>query len=79
MKMGRTDPYAAQRSCRSCPSRRPSRSGPGPVHALKSRGANVALPAMAAFALADLLSRRGLERPCEVLVAWGAKGTVKRD
>jgi hypothetical protein len=25
----------------------------------------------AAFALADLLSRRGLERPCETLVAWG--------
>jgi hypothetical protein len=24
----------------------------------------------AAFALADLLSRRGLERTCEVLVAW---------
>jgi hypothetical protein len=24
----------------------------------------------AAFALAELLSRRGLERPCEVLVAW---------
>jgi hypothetical protein len=24
----------------------------------------------AAFALADLLSRRGLERACEVLVAW---------
>jgi hypothetical protein len=24
----------------------------------------------AAFALADLLSRRGLERPCETLVAW---------
>jgi hypothetical protein len=24
----------------------------------------------AAFALADLLSRRGLERPCEALVAW---------
>jgi hypothetical protein len=23
-----------------------------------------------AFALADLLSRRGLERPCETLVAW---------
>ena len=25
---------------------------------------------LAASALADLLSRRGLERPCEVLVAW---------
>jgi hypothetical protein len=25
----------------------------------------------AAFALAELLGRRGLERPCEVLVAWG--------
>jgi hypothetical protein len=25
----------------------------------------------AAFALAELLSRRGLERPCEALVAWG--------
>jgi hypothetical protein len=24
----------------------------------------------AAFALADLLSQRGLERPCETLVAW---------
>jgi hypothetical protein len=24
----------------------------------------------AAFTLADLLSRRGLERTCEVLVAW---------
>jgi hypothetical protein len=24
----------------------------------------------AAFALSDLLSRRGLERPCETLVAW---------
>jgi hypothetical protein len=24
----------------------------------------------AAYALADLLSRRGLERPCEKLVAW---------
>ncbi len=24
----------------------------------------------AAFALAELLSRRGLERPCEVLLAW---------
>ena len=24
----------------------------------------------AGFALADLLSRRGLERPCEALVAW---------
>jgi hypothetical protein len=24
----------------------------------------------AAFALADLLSRRGLERPCELLIAW---------
>ena len=24
----------------------------------------------APFALADLLSRRGLERPCETLVAW---------
>ncbi len=24
----------------------------------------------AAFALADLMSRRGLERPCETLVAW---------
>jgi hypothetical protein len=24
----------------------------------------------AAFALADLLSRRSLERPCETLVAW---------
>jgi hypothetical protein len=24
----------------------------------------------AAFALADVLSRRGLERPCELLVAW---------
>jgi hypothetical protein len=27
-------------------------------------------PKLAASALADLLSRRGLERPCEVLVAW---------
>jgi hypothetical protein len=24
----------------------------------------------AAFALVELLSRRGLERPCELLVAW---------
>jgi hypothetical protein len=24
----------------------------------------------AAFALAELVSRRGLERPCETLVAW---------
>jgi hypothetical protein len=24
----------------------------------------------AAFALAELLSRRGLERPCEALAAW---------
>ena len=24
----------------------------------------------AAYALADLLCRRGLERPCEALVAW---------
>ena len=24
----------------------------------------------AAFGLADLLSRRGLERPCELLLAW---------
>jgi hypothetical protein len=24
----------------------------------------------AAFALADLLSRQGLERPCETLVVW---------
>jgi hypothetical protein len=31
-----------------------------------------AIPAnrVAAAALADLLSRRGLERPCETLVAW---------
>jgi hypothetical protein len=29
----------------------------------------------AAFALAELLSRRGLERPCEVLVAW-ARGSA---
>ena len=43
---------------------------PWASHALKSRGANAALPAMATFALADLLSRRGLERPCELLVAW---------
>jgi hypothetical protein len=28
----------------------------------------------AAFALAELLSRRGLERPCEVLVAWAREG-----
>jgi hypothetical protein len=28
----------------------------------------------AAFALAELLSRRGLERPCEILVAWAGKG-----
>lgn len=28
----------------------------------------------AAFALADLLSRRGLERPCETLVAWAQHG-----
>ena len=28
----------------------------------------------AAFALADLLSRRGLERPCETLVAWAREG-----
>jgi hypothetical protein len=41
---------------------------PWASHALKSRGANVALPAVAAFALADLLSRRGLERPCGTLV-----------
>jgi hypothetical protein len=27
----------------------------------------------AAYALADLLSRRGLERPCETLVAWARK------
>jgi hypothetical protein len=26
--------------------------------------------ANAAYALADLLNRRGLERPCETLVAW---------
>jgi hypothetical protein len=25
----------------------------------------------AAYALSDLLSRRGLERSCETLVAWG--------
>jgi hypothetical protein len=31
----------------------------------------------AAFALAELLSRRGLERPCEALVAW-ARGRVGR-
>jgi len=79
MKMGRTDPYAAQRSCRKLPLQASFEVRPWASHALKSRGANVALPAMAAFALADLLSRRGLERPCEVLVAWGAKGTVKRD
>jgi hypothetical protein len=28
----------------------------------------------AAFALADLMSRRGLERPCETLVAWARLG-----
>jgi hypothetical protein len=28
----------------------------------------------AAFALAELLSRRGLERPCEALVAWAREG-----
>jgi hypothetical protein len=28
----------------------------------------------AAYALADLLSRRGLERPCENLVAWAREG-----
>jgi hypothetical protein len=28
----------------------------------------------AAFALAELLSRRGLERPCETLVAWARLG-----
>jgi hypothetical protein len=38
-------------------------------------GVNVAAvatvpPRNAAFALAQLLSRRGLERPCETLVAW---------
>jgi hypothetical protein len=27
----------------------------------------------AAYALADLLSRRGLERRCETLVAWARK------
>jgi hypothetical protein len=27
----------------------------------------------AAYALADLLSRRGLERPCETLVAWATR------
>jgi hypothetical protein len=27
----------------------------------------------AAFALAELISRRGLERPCETLVAWARK------
>jgi hypothetical protein len=27
----------------------------------------------AAFALADLLSRRALERPCETLVAWARR------
>ena len=32
---------------------------PWASHPLKSRRANVALPAMATFALADLLSRRG--------------------
>jgi hypothetical protein len=29
----------------------------------------------AAYALADLLSRRGLERPCETLVAWARAET----
>jgi hypothetical protein len=29
--------------------------------------------ANAAYALAELLSRRGLERPCEALVAWARK------
>lgn len=28
----------------------------------------------AAYALAQLLTRRGLERPCETLVAWAAQG-----
>jgi hypothetical protein len=27
----------------------------------------------AAYALAELLSRRGLERPCETLVAWAQR------
>jgi hypothetical protein len=27
----------------------------------------------AAYALADLLSRRGLEQPCELLIAWGRR------
>jgi hypothetical protein len=31
----------------------------------------------AAFALADLLSRRGLERPCETLVAWAREAHNK--
>jgi hypothetical protein len=31
----------------------------------------------AAFALADLLNRRGLERPCEVLVQWARENSRK--
>jgi hypothetical protein len=64
--MGRTDPYAAQWSCRSCPSKASFEVRPWASHALKGRGANV----VAAFALADLLSRRGLECTCETVVAW---------
>ncbi len=45
--------------------RRPPASRPALVLLARERKSN------AAFALADLLSRRGLERPCETLVAWG--------
>jgi hypothetical protein len=51
---------------------------PWASHALKSRGANVALPAMAAFALAGSGQQAGLERPCETLVAWARAEDLMR-
>jgi hypothetical protein len=32
----------------------------------------------APFALAELLSRRGLERPCETLVDWARSSALRR-
>jgi hypothetical protein len=49
------------------PSRRPRPSSRRSSSYVAERKRN------AAFALADLLSRRGLERPCETLVTWGRK------
>jgi hypothetical protein len=70
--MGRTDPYAAQ-VLPKLPLQGVLRGPALGQSCPKEPGANVALPAMAAFALADLLSRRGLERPCELLVAWARR------